>query len=225
MSKSIQFNPLSYQYVLLETIRKAICRSGGTPGGAFPYRKQKTPQFDERIQKQRYAYAMWSPVGLAARDDSFDEEKKKWIFWDHTPVSKEGAINRSHDPCWLTKEDRDAEGVPAAGSSKFSLKVNCTFCFQLVRIIYEPQGFAAVSWNARAIHLHCNRRRKKRSGPTIKKEYRIELESVNAQAVAKVVEEEFGPIFQAAGGKVVFGDNDKKLHSVVTLNFCNSILE
>ena len=33
--------------------------------------------------------------------------------------------------------------------------------------------------------------------------------------VAKVVEEEFGPKFQRAGGKIVFGDNDKKLHSDV----------
>ena len=32
---------------------------------------------------------------------------------------------------------------------------------------------------------------------------------------AKVVEEEFGPKFQAAGGKIVFGDNDKNIHSDV----------
>ena len=31
-----------------------------------------------------------------------------------------------------------------------------------------------------------------------------------------MVEEEFGPIFQAAGCEVIFGDNVKKLHSVVT---------
>ena len=48
---------------------------------------------------------------------------------------------------------------------------------------------------------------------------------MNAQAVAKVVEEEFGPIFQAAGCKIIFGDNDKKLHSVVTELFCESIFE
>ena len=53
------------------------------------------------------------------------------------------------------------------------------------------------------------------SGPSIKPEYRLELEKVNAAAVAKVVEEEFGPKFQRAGGKIVFGDNDKKLHSDV----------
>ena len=76
-----------------------------------------------------------------------------------------------------------------------------------------------MSWNGRAIHLHCNRRRKKKAGPTIKPEYRLELESVNAAAVAKVVEEEFGPKFQRAGGKIVFGENDKKLHSDVQIKF------
>ena len=78
---------------------------------------------------------------------------------------------------------------------------------------------AAIAWNELAIHLHCVRKRKKRSGPSIKPEYRLELEKVNAQAVAKVVEEEFGPKFQAAGGKIVFGDNDKKLHSDVSTFF------
>ena len=81
-----------------------------------------------------------------------------------------------------------------------------------------------MSWNERAIHLHCARKRKKRSGPSIKPEYRLELEKVNAQAVAKVVEEEFGPKFQAAGGKIVFGDNDKKLHSDVSTFFFEKIL-
>ena len=47
---------------------------------------------------------------------------------------------------------------------------------------------------------------------------------MNAQAVAKVVEEEFGPKFQAAGGKIVFGDNDKKLHSDVSTFFFEKIL-
>ena len=40
----------------------------------------------------------------------------------------------------------------------------------------------------------------------------------SAQSVAKVVEEDFGPKFQQAGGTIVFGDNDKKLHSDVHLN-------
>ena len=52
------------------------------------------------------------------------------------------------------------------------------------------------------------------------------LESVNAKAVAKVVEEAFGPKFQKTGGKIVFGDNDKKLHSdtCTDQNFLNTIL-
>ena len=107
-----------------ETIRRAICRSGGTRGDASPYRKQETRQFDDRIRKQRVAYANYSPIGLAARDGGFDEEKEGWIFWDHTPTSKTGAINRSHDPAWLTKEDRDTESVLSAGSSKSSIKVS-----------------------------------------------------------------------------------------------------
>ena len=106
-----------------ESIRRAICRPGGTRGGAFPYRKQKTPQFDDRIRKQRVAYANYSPIGLAARDGVGDEEKEGCIFWEHTPTSKTGAINRSHDPAWLTKEDRDTEGVPSVVSSKVSIKV------------------------------------------------------------------------------------------------------
>ena len=108
-----------------ETIRRAICRSGGTRGDTFPYRKQKTPQFNDRIRKQRVAYTNYIPIGLAARDGGFDEEKEGWIFWDHTPTSKTGAINRSHDPSWLTKEDRNTECVPSTGSSKFSIKVYC----------------------------------------------------------------------------------------------------
>ena len=65
----------------------------------------------------------YNPIGIAARDGGVDEEKEVLIFWNHTPTSKTGAINRS--PAWLTKEDRDTEGVPPAGSSKFSIKVNC----------------------------------------------------------------------------------------------------
>ena len=42
-----------------------------------------------------------------------------------------------------------------------------------------------------------------------------------AKAAAKVVEEEFGPKFQKSGGKIVFGDNDKKLHSDVQIKNCS----
>ena len=52
-------------------------------------------------------------------------KRKKVGSFGIIPTSKTGAINRSHDPAWLTKEDRDTEGVPSAGSSKFSIKVYC----------------------------------------------------------------------------------------------------
>ena len=123
--RSQSISSKSYSSYVNEMIRRAICRSGETRGCAFPYRKQKKPQFDDRIRKQRVAYANYSPIGLAARHEGFDEDKEGWIFWDHTPTSKTGAINRSHDPEWLTKEDRDTEGVPSAGFSKFSIKVYC----------------------------------------------------------------------------------------------------
>ena len=61
-------------------------------------------------------------------------------------------------------------------------------------------------------------------GPFINPEYHLELEKVNAQTVAKVVEEEFGPTFRATGGKIVFGDNDKKVHSDVSTFFFKKIL-
>ena len=60
-------------------------------------------------------------IGLAARDGGVDEEKEDWIFWDHTHITKTGAINRTHDPAWPTKEDRGTEGVSSAGSSKFCI--------------------------------------------------------------------------------------------------------
>ena len=108
-----------------ETIRRAICRSGGTRGGAFPYQSQKTPQFDDRIRMQRVAYANYSHIGLAAGDEGFDEKREGWIFWYHTPTFKTGPINRSHDHARLTKEDQDTEAVPSAKSSNFSIKVYC----------------------------------------------------------------------------------------------------
>ena len=73
-----------------ETIRRAICRSGGTRGGVFPYRKQKTPQFDDRIRKQRVAYANYSPIGLAAaRDEGLMKRKKVGSFGMIPPTPKQ----------------------------------------------------------------------------------------------------------------------------------------
>ena len=60
---------------------------------------------------------------------------------------------------------------------------------------------------------------KKRSGHSIKPEYSLECKKANAQVAAKVVEEKFRSKFQAAGGKIVFEDNDKKLHLDVSTFF------
>ena len=55
--------------------------------------------------------------------------------------------------------------------------------------------------------------RKKRSGPNIKPEYRLELQSVNAAELGSVVANEFGQVLQWAGVETVIVDNDKKAHS------------
>ena len=54
---------------------------------------------------------------------------------------------------------------------------------------------------------------KKAKGPTIKPEYRLELQGVNARELAYVVEEEFGQALQDAGVEIVVVDNDRKAHS------------
>jgi len=70
-------------------IRRAICWSGGNGGGAFPHRKQKTPQFDDRIRKQRVAYANHSSIGLAARDGGVMKRKKVGSFGIIPPPPKQ----------------------------------------------------------------------------------------------------------------------------------------
>ena len=104
------------------TIRAAICRSPENPGGAFPYTKQKQPQFDARARAQRVAYAKHGPISKLVASGKWDQEKRTIAWGDHTPASKTGAVNRSHDPCWLNLEDKKKNGVPSAGSSKYSCK-------------------------------------------------------------------------------------------------------
>ena len=66
--------------------------------GARPYKKQKTPQLDKRIREQRLAYAEIGPVAQMMKKGEW-EAKKHTIAWiDHTPTSKTGAVNSSHDP-------------------------------------------------------------------------------------------------------------------------------
>ena len=72
-----------------------------------------------------------------------------------------------------------------------------------------------VSYDTKVLYIHANRRRKKRSGPTIKKEYRLELSKVNSKELSEVVASTMGPVFQDAGVETVIVDNDRKAHSKV----------
>jgi len=90
--------------------------------GARPYKKQKTPQLDKRIREQRLAYTEIGPVAQMMKKGEW-EAKKHTIAWiDHTPTSKTGAVNSSHDPYWCTPEEKKKEGIPSAGSSKYGVK-------------------------------------------------------------------------------------------------------
>ena len=71
----------------------------------------------------------------------------------------------------------------------------------------------AVSYDSKALYIHTNRRRKKRSGPNIKPEYRLELVSVNSAELASVVAKESGEVLQNAEVEIVVVDKDKKAHS------------
>ena len=117
---------------------------------------------------------------------------------DHTPTTKNGIVNSSHDPYWLTPEDKKKEGVPSSGSSKYAVK---------------PQVWLAVSYDAKKLYIHAKRKRKKRHGARIKPKYRLELKGVNSTELSYVVDEEFGQELQDAGVKTVIVDNDRKAHS------------
>ena len=56
-----------------------------------------------------------------------------------------------------------------------------------------------MSYDSKFLYIHANRRRKKRKGPTINPEYRLELKGLNARELGYVVEKEFGDGQQAAG--------------------------
>jgi len=160
-----------------KTLRRAVDRrTPQNPNGAHPYIKQKSPSFDPRIRKQRKAYASHGLIAKLIEDGEWETEKRYVCWADHTPCAKNGSPNRSHDPSWLTKEDRDREGVPAAGSSKFTIK---------------PQVYLFTGYDMRYMHEHVKRKRKKRHLPNSKREYRLELESVNGTNLAQAVEVRF----------------------------------
>ena len=75
------------------------------------------------------------------------------------------------------------------------------------------QVWLAISYNTKILYIHAKRRRKKRHGPTIKPEYRLELKGVNSTELAYVVDEQFGQTLQDAGVTTVIVDNDRKAHS------------
>ena len=72
-----------------------------------------------------------------------------------------------------------------------------------------------MSYDAKAVYIHADRRRKKRKGATIKPEYRLELHGVNGTELAYVVDEEFCELLQDAGVETVIVDNDRKAHSKI----------
>ena len=72
-----------------------------------------------------------------------------------------------------------------------------------------------MSYDVKVLYIHANRRRKKRSGPTIKPEYQLALKGINAKELSYVVEEEFGQTLQDAGVETVIVDNDRKAHSKI----------
>ena len=67
-----------------------------------PYKKQKTPQLDSRIQTQRLTYATLGPVAQLVLKGEWEEKKHTLAWVDYAPTSKNGVANSSHDPCWLT---------------------------------------------------------------------------------------------------------------------------
>ena len=87
------------------------------------------------------------------------------------------------------------QGIPSGGSSEDSVK---------------SQVWCAVSYDSKFLYIHANRRRKKRKGPTIKPEYRLELKRVNAKELGYVAEKEFGDGLQATGFQIIIVDNDQK---------------
>ena len=105
-----------------QTISDVICRSPNNPDGAFPYKRQKQPQFDERMRKQRVAYAELGPITRRVKAGTWEETKDEVGFGDHTPASKTGAINSTHNPSWLTRADKKDKGVESGGSSKYGVK-------------------------------------------------------------------------------------------------------
>ena len=74
------------------------------------------------MRKQRLAYATHGPIAQSIANGTWEQDKVTFGFGDHTPASKTGAVNSTHDPCWRTREDKQKEGIPSGGSSKYGVK-------------------------------------------------------------------------------------------------------
>ena len=72
-----------------------------------------------------------------------------------------------------------------------------------------------VSYDTKTLYIHAKRVWKKRQGPTIKPEYRLELKDVNARELGGVIQKEFGELFQGARIKTTIVDNGRKAHCTI----------
>lgn len=181
------------------TLRKYTRRSITNPQGSHPYAPKTTPRATPETKLQAYNFTKKSIVGKAARgsDRFWDRIKRKVAFIDHTPLKMSGKINRTHDPQWRTLEQLDRFGIsPSSNSSK-----NGT----------SYQAFTCASYDSRALHLHINRRRKKKTW-NAKPHYKLERETVTGEAVVEAIHMTLGPAMEAAGIEWVYADNDMKLH-------------
>ena len=91
--------------------------------------------------------------------------------------------------------------------------------FQLLDLsLNHYEVWVGLSYDCKSMYIHADRKRKKRSGPNIKPEYRLELKSVNAKELAVVVASHIGPEFRDAGVETVVVDNDRKAHTKTVCN-------
>ena len=74
------------------------------------------------MRKQRVAYAELGPIALRVKAGTWETTNHEVGFGDHTPASKTGAINSTHNPSWLTLADKKKNGVESGGSSKYDVK-------------------------------------------------------------------------------------------------------
>ena len=63
------------------------------------------------MRAQRVAYATHGPIAKVIDSGKWDKRKHEFGFGDHTPASKTGAVNSTHDPSWLTREDKKKNGL------------------------------------------------------------------------------------------------------------------